>query len=458
MNPLLREIPQISKILSRFGERYPPEVVKKAAREVTQRYRKEILEGRRTSVEGIYEEVERRIRELLKTSLRRVINATGVVVNTNLGRAPLHGEAIELIQEVAGGYSNLEYDLCSGTRGSRNSHVEGYLLELTGAEAGFVVNNNAGAVYLVLNTLACGREVVISRGELVEIGGSFRIPDIMRASGAILREVGTTNRTRLVDYEEAIGESTALLMKVHRSNFYMEGFVEEVELEELARLGRKRGIPTYYDAGSGLIIDLGKLGLPSEEITFREAIGRGADLVSGSGDKLLGGPQAGIIVGRKRLVEAIRKNPMARALRIDKLTLAGLEITLRLYLEGRHEEIPVIRMLTQSEETIKKRAFRLKRRLKGVFPGEVSVVREASKPGGGALPRLELPTYCVALKHPEIPPHELHERLRKGSPPVVGRVRNESLLLDMRTVSDEELGLIERAVLNLSVFSKGGGG
>ena len=458
MDHLLRGIPQISKILSRFEDRYPPEVVKRAAREITDRYRKEILEGRRTSVEGIYEEVERRIRELLGTNLRRVINATGVVVNTNLGRAPLHEEAVELIREVSGGYSNLEYDLCAGERGSRNTHIERYLIELTGAEAGLVVNNNAGAVYLVLNTLAFGREVVVSRGELVEIGGSFRIPDIMRASGALLKEVGTTNKTRIEDYENAITEETALLLKVHRSNFYMEGFVQEVGLEELARLGRRKGIPTYYDAGSGLIIDLERLGLSSkEELTLREALRRGADLVSGSGDKLLGGPQAGIIVGKKKLVEAIKRNPMARALRVDKLTLAGLEVTLKLYLEGRHGEIPVIRMLTQSEETIRRRALRLKRRLKRVFPGEISVVREVSRPGGGSLPRLELPTYCVALKHPDIPSHEMHERFRRGSPPIVGRVKRDLLLLDMRTVSDEEVALIERAVSQLSDFSKDGG-
>ena len=449
MDRLLRQIPQVSKILSRFEGKYPADVIKKAAREVTDRYRREIREGRRTSVDPIYEDVEEKIREILTTSLRRVVNATGVVINTNLGRAPLHEEALEHISEIAGGYSNLEYDLCSGERGSRIFHIESYLMELTGAEAAFVVNNNAGAVYLILNTLASGKEVILSRGELVEIGGSFRIPDIMRASGALLKEVGTTNKTRIEDYEKAITEETALLMKVHRSNFYMEGFVQEVGLEELSELGKRSGLPTYYDAGSGLLVDLRDLGLPSGEITFREALEVGVDLVSGSGDKLLGGPQAGIIVGRKRMVEAIRKNPMARALRIDKLTLAGLETTLKLYLEGRQEEIPVIRMLTQSEEVLKKRAMRLKRRLKKVFGGEVSVVRDRAKPGGGSLPSLELPTYCIALKHPEIPPHEIHERLRRGSPPVVGRVKKDSFLLDMRTVSDDELSLLELAISRL---------
>lgn len=447
-NPL-RDIPQVSRLLERFGDRYPVEIVERAVREVTERYRKEIREGKRQTVEGIYEEIEDRIRQLLSASLRKVVNATGVVINTNLGRAPLHEEVLKFIWEVASGYSNLEYNLETGERGSRISHVEGYLLELTGAEAAFVVNNNAGAVYLILNTLANGKEVVISRGELVEIGGSFRIPDIMKASGAVLREVGTTNRTRLRDYEIAITENTSLLMKVHRSNFYMEGFTEEVSLEELCELGKRHGLPVYYDAGSGLLIDLEELGLPKEELSFRKVVSMGADIISGSGDKLLGGPQAGIIVGRKRLVEGLRRNPMARALRIDKLTLAGLEMTLRLYLEGRHKEIPVIRMLTQGEEEIRKRAIRLARRLRKVFKGEVRVIKENSKPGGGSLPRLELPTYCVALRHSQIPPHEMHERLRKGSPSVIGRIKKDWLLLDMRTVSDEELPLLERAISQL---------
>ena len=449
MNHLLRRIPQISKFLEMFGENYPTDIVKKAAREVTDRYRREIKEGTRTSVEGIYDDVEERIEELLSTNLKRVVNATGVVINTNLGRAPLSGEAIELISEIGKGYSNLEYDLRSGGRGSRSSHVEGYLLDLTGAEAAFVVNNNAGAVYLVLNTLASGKEVILSRGELVEIGGGFRIPDIMRASGAVLKEVGTTNRTEPEDYEKAITENTALLMKVHRSNFYMEGFIREIDLEELVNIGKRYRLSTYYDAGSGLILDPEVLGLPPQETTLRGAIERGIDVVSGSGDKLLGGPQAGIIVGRRRIVEEIKRNPMARALRIDKLTLAGLEMTLKLYVEGRYGEIPVVRMLTQREEVLRKRAMRLKRRLRKVFAGEVSLIKEKARPGGGSLPRLELPTYCVALRHPDIPPHEMHEKLRKGSPPVVGRVKRDSLLLDMRTVSDEEIPLLELAISRL---------
>ncbi|MFN3263982.1 MAG: L-seryl-tRNA(Sec) selenium transferase, partial [Aquificaceae bacterium] len=306
---LLRQIPQVSKLLEEFGE-YPKELAKRAIREMLQRVREEILQGRRQSLEDLRSLIEARIRELSSTSLRRVINATGVVINTNLGRSPLAEEVAEFIKEVAMGYSNLEYDLYEGRRGSRLSHLEGLLKDLTGAEAVHVVNNNAGAVYLVLNSLACGKEVVVSRGELVEIGGSFRIPDIMRASGARLVEVGTTNRTRLSDYEKAIGPDTALLMKVHRSNFYMEGFVEEVQPEDLL----SSGLPVYYDMGSGSLLNLKELGIKTEEPSFSECIKKGIHIVSGSGDKLLGGPQAGIILGKKEHVEKVRKNPMSRAL------------------------------------------------------------------------------------------------------------------------------------------------
>ena len=443
---LLRSIPQISKILERFRGSFPEDLVKRVAREVTERYRKEIREGRRDSVDDIFEEVERRIREGQKTKLRRVINATGVVINTNLGRSPLAEEVVEFIREIGSSYSNLEFDLEKGKRGSRNAIVEGYLRELTGAEAALVVNNNAGAVYLVLNTLAAGKEVVVSRGELVEIGGSFRIPDIMRCSGANLVEVGTTNRTRISDYESAISENTALLMKVHRSNFYMEGFVESTPLEEIVELGRRKGIPVYYDTGSGLLVDLEKLGLKGDEISFRRCIDIGVDLVSGSGDKLLGGPQAGIILGRKDLVERIKRNPMFRTLRVDKLTLAGLEMTLKIYMEGRIEDIPVIRMITEKEETLLKRSRRLRRLLRQVKGLQVEVIRDVTKPGGGSLPDLEIPTYCVGIRHEEITVDELAKRLREGEPPVIGKIRRDTLILDMRTVRDEEVRSIAEAV------------
>ncbi len=445
MKEILREIPKISKIIEMFRDSYPEEYVKRAAREVTERYRREIKEGRRKDLKDIYRDIREKIEELMKPSLRRVINATGVVINTNLGRVPLPAEVLEFVEEIGKGYSNLEFNLESGDRGSRISHIEDYLKELTGAESAFVVNNNAGAVYLILNTLSSGKEVLISRGELVEIGGSFRIPDIMRAAGAILKEVGTTNRTRISDYEQAIGENTALLLKVHRSNFYMRGFTQDVSSEELVSLGRRFQIPTYYDVGSGLLLYPRKLKLSISEPSFKACIEAGFDLVSGSGDKLLGGPQAGIVVGRKDLIEKIKKNPVARALRIDKLTLAGLEATLRLYIEGRYEKIPLIRMLTEDERTLRGRANRLRRRLRVVEGIEVHVVRDVAKPGGGSLPDVELPTYCVAVRHINLSIDELSKRLRTSNPPVIGRVKRDRLLLDMRTVFDEDLKGIEEA-------------
>jgi len=452
MEELLRKIPQISRILDHFRGRYPPTVVKRAAREITERYRREIREGRRSEVGEVFEDVEKRIKELMGTNLRRVVNATGVVVNTNLGRAPLHPEVASFMEHIATGYSNLEYDLTEGERSRREKHVEDYLLELTGAQSVLLVNNNAAAVFLVLNSLAVAKEVVVSRGELVEIGGGFRIPDIMRSSGAVLREVGTTNRTRLSDYETAIGNSTALILKVHRSNFYMKGFVEEVSLGELASLAGSRGIPLYYDCGSGLLVDPG---LGTGEKTFRESLEDGADVVSGSGDKLLGGPQAGVIAGRRDLLENMRRNPLVRALRVDKLTLAGLEMTLKLYAEGRHREIPVIRMLTEDAGTLRRRALRLSRLVKGLDKLRVRVLRDVSRPGGGAFPELELPTYCVALEHPEISAGDISRRLRESEPPVVGRVRRDVLLLDVRTIAEEEIESVARAVRKALGSGKG---
>uniref|UniRef100_UPI000334902A L-seryl-tRNA(Sec) selenium transferase n=1 Tax=Aquifex aeolicus (strain VF5) TaxID=224324 RepID=UPI000334902A len=449
MKSLLRQIPQISKVVEIFAKAYPEIYVVKAAREVAEKYRKEIIEGARADLNGFLEDVERKIKSLMKPNIKRVINATGVVINTNLGRAPLSKDVINFISEIANGYSNLEYNLEEGKRGSRIAHIEKYLNELTGAESSFVVNNNAGAVFLVLNTLAEGKEVIISRGELVEIGGSFRIPDIMKKSGAILREVGTTNKTKVSDYEGAINQNTALLMKVHKSNFYMEGFVEEVKLEDLVKLGHKYGIPTYYDAGSGLLINLKEFGISVDEPNFRDCISLGIDLVSGSGDKLLGGPQAGIIVGKKNLIEKIKKNPIARALRIDKLTLSGLEMTLKLYFEKRYEDIPVIRMLTQDEKALRQKAKRLEKLLKDIPGLKISVIKDKAKPGGGSLPELELPTYCVAIRHDRLSSQELSRRLRLAEPPIVCRIREDQLLFDMRTVFHEDLKTIKKTLQEL---------
>lgn len=436
MKELLRKIPQVSKLIEEYEKVHGDSpLLRMAIKSAVDKVRREILEGKRNHLEDLGLVIEEELKRLKRTNLRRVINATGVVINTNLGRSVLSEETANFIKEIATHYSNLEFDLEEGKRGSRVRLVEELLVDLIGCESAHVVNNNAGAVFLVLNTHAKEREVIVSRGELVEIGGSFRIPDIMRASGAILVEVGTTNKTRLQDYKNAISPNTALIMKVHKSNFYMGGFVEEVKAEELLSLS----LPVYYDAGSGLLMDLRTLGINYEEPSFKELIKKGLHLVSGSGDKLLGGPQAGLILGKREFVEPLKKNPLSRVLRIDKLTLSALEHTLRLYREERYEEIPTLRMLSTAEEELKKKAKKVAKYLKNVKGLSVSIVRELSVCGGGSLPELKLPTYCVAIKHQKISLQELYEWLLKQEPPVVGRLKDDLLLLDMRTVLEEDI-------------------
>jgi L-seryl-tRNA(Ser) seleniumtransferase len=384
--------------------------------------------------------------------LDRVVNATGVVLHTNLGRAPLGPTALARLTLVAARYSNLELDLKSKARGSRYGHVDGLLCRLSGAEASLVVNNNAAAVLLALESLGRGREVVVSRGELIEIGGAFRIPDIMARSGARLVEVGTTNRTRLADYAHAIGPETALLLKVHPSNYRVVGFTEGVTTQELAALGHARDIPVMEDLGSGCFVDLRPHGLPHEP-TVPETVGAGADLVTFSGDKLLGGPQAGIVVGRRELVERLRRNPLNRALRIDKLTLAALEATLRAYEDppAALREIPTLRMLLEPEPAVRARARRCLRRVPAATRTALAarIVADRSQVGGGALPLVELPTAAVALGSAAHPPAVLDARLRAGRPPVIGRIAAERLLLDCRTVADDEVALLAAAIAAL---------
>ena len=369
-------------------------------------------------------------------SLARVINATGVVLHTNLGRALLSTLAQERLREVASSYSNLEMDVSRKERGSRYSHVDGLLRRLSGAEAALVVNNCASAVLLALESLARGKEVIVSRGELIEIGGEFRIPDIMRRSGAVLREVGTTNRTHLKDYVNAIGPETGLILKVHTSNYRVVGFTAAVSSRELAELGRARGVTVMEDLGSGCLVDLTRYGFPYEP-TVPEVVASGVDLVSFSGDKLLGGPQAGIVVGRAELVERLARNPLNRALRIDKFTIAALEATLYAYEAGTAlETIPTLRMLTEPLASIRRRARRVLARL-GPAAARVlgaRVTESSSQVGGGALPTVELPTAVIALGTPERPAESLDEALRTGDPPVLGRVLDDRLLLDCRTV------------------------
>ena len=383
-------------------------------------------------------------------SLRMVINATGVVIHTNLGRAPLSEESVRAVSTAAGGYTNLEFDLASGRRSTRLVHVEDRILSLTGAESAHVVNNNAAAVLLCLAGLARARDVIVSRGELVEIGGSFRIPDIMAESGATLVEVGTTNRTRLQDYERAVTSRTALMLKVHRSNFSVSGFTEEVSAAQLGSLGDRLGIPVMEDLGSGAFFDFSAAGIAGTP-TVRQALANGPGIVTVSGDKLLGGPQAGIIIGRRSLVDPLKKHPLSRALRIDKMCLAALSATLALYADERRAaaRIPVLAMMTEGEETVRARARKLLRRV-GKAGGSgllLSIERAQSSPGGGAMPEVMLPTACVAVSCQGRRVEDLEEKLRQGTPPVVARIGKGKLLLDMRTVRDGEVAPLAAALL-----------
>jgi len=458
----LRKIPSVDEILSRpeiidLLKIHPRNVVVEAIRNGLGRLREEILHQEELSqlgdslfsFERLYLLFREEINLQIRPRLRRVINATGVVIHTNLGRAPLHSSAIQHLIEVSKTYSNLEYDLERGERGSRYAHVEEVLCRLSGAESALVVNNNAGAVLLVLNALAEGKEVIVSRGELVEIGGAFRIPDVMKRSAALLREVGTTNRTHFDDYQKAIGSDTALLLKVHTSNFRVMGFASEVSLQDLVQLGKQHQLPVVDDLGSGCLIDLTRYGLEKEP-TVQETIQTGVDVITFSGDKLLGGPQAGIILGKKKFLDLFKANALTRALRIDKLTLAALESTLLLYLDEKTamEEIPTLRMLSLDTRKLKRRGKRLLKRLSGVMDkrGIFFLREDVSQVGGGALPLQELPTAVVAVKPLDLSVNTLEENLRKGDPPIISRISREELLLDMRTVFDEEIPLLAAGI------------
>jgi L-seryl-tRNA(Ser) seleniumtransferase len=403
------------------------------------------------------------VENILAPSLRRVINATGVVLHTNLGRAPLARQAVARIVATAPLYNNLEYDLARGERGKRDAHTSRLLAELCGTEAAIVVNNNAAAVLLVLHALAKGEEVIVSRGELIEIGDGFRIPDIMAESGAVLREVGTTNRTGIRDYEEAINDRTRLLLRVHPSNFRVTGFTDRPSLEELVALGKKVNLPVYEDLGSGCLADLTAAGIL--EPVVRSSGEAGVSVMSFSGDKLLGGPQAGMIAGKKEIVDRIRRNPLFRALRVDKLTIAALEVTLKSYLRGALDEIPALRMIRLSAAEIGSRAEQLLAKLRPLLPDDVAIqIREGvSVIGGGSTPDQSLPTSLIAIASPRISARQLEENMRRPelqvpgpgksiSPiPVIGRIEDEQLILDLRTVQiEEEPELIARLAAALS--------
>jgi L-seryl-tRNA(Ser) seleniumtransferase len=409
--------------------------------------RRESSEGaidRRLS--GIEAAVRARLESGVAPSLVRAVNATGILVHTNLGRSPLSPAAIAAIAEIARGYSNLELDLETGKRGSRHRHAERLFAPLFGEKKALVVNNAAAALMLALNTEALGKEVVVSRGELVEIGGSFRVPEILERSGARLREVGTTNKTRLADYASVIGPETGAILRVHPSNFRVVGFTESAATEDLVRLGRERGLPVIEDFGSGNLVSLAPFGLPGEP-TVAESLRSGVDLCVFSGDKLLGGPQAGILVGEGPSVEACRRNPMARALRVDKLVYAALEATLSAYVRGRAlEEIPVLRMLALPAEEIRSRALALASRLRGVETLSVEVQPSGSFVGGGAAPDSEIPTWVIAIRGRERSAESLLAGLRRNDPPIVARISEDRVLLDLRTVLADEDELLERAL------------
>jgi L-seryl-tRNA(Ser) seleniumtransferase len=428
-NPL-RDLPSVDELagdpcLSDLAEQHGRGLVVAATRVALARAREEIQAGHEPG--DLAARVTRELEGILRPRLRRVLNATGVIVHTNLGRAPLAEAALERVHEVGSGYSNLEYDLEAGSRGSRQDHVAAALRALTGAEAALVVNNNAAAMLLSLAALAEGRDVIVSRGELIEIGDGFRIPDVLARSGATLVEVGTTNRTRLADYEQALGERSAVILRVHQSNFRIVGFTEQPSLAELARLAGRAGLVLVDDLGSGVLANVG------DEPSARESLAAGADLVTFSGDKLLGGPQAGIAVGRADLVERLRRHPLQRALRADKLTLAALEGTLALYRRG-SVAIPVLRMIEEQPEVTRARAEQLAQATGGQVEATVARV------GGGALPLAELSSFACAVEQ------ELAAALRLGEPPVVGILRDGRLLLDCRTLTDAEIDEVAAAV------------
>ena len=454
---VLRRIPAIEQLLARepflsMQEQYSRDLITEALRAVTAEIRMQILNSAeivQPPAEAAYPALVRaKLESLTASALQPIVNVTGTITHTNLGRALLSPSVCESIAQAAANYVNLEYDLDTGARGHRDGITEPLLQRLTGCEASTIVNNNAAAVLLALNTLARGKEVIVSRGELIEIGGAFRIPDVMEASGAILREVGTTNRTHLRDYENAINENTALLLKVHPSNYKVVGFASTPEMEELTELGRQRGLPTMEDLGSGSLIDLTQYDLPREPVVH-ERIGAGVDIVTFSGDKLLGGPQAGIIVGKSALIQKIRQNPLMRALRVGKLTIAALEATLRLYLnvDNLTRKLPMLHRYTRSIDELREVAEKLANHLRQIFGDAIQVTIEesAAQIGSGSLPVDTLPSLAVVLESSQISAESLAAGFRAQPIPIIGRTQDGRVWLDIRTVFEQELAWIVEA-------------
>lgn len=444
---LLRELPKIDELLklqsvNKLIEENSRTIVLESLREAIEFYRNGILKGNVDSLntEQVLDFAVHTLESKNKMHLERVINATGTVIHTNLGRSLLGRKAIENVITVAGSYNNLEYDIESGKRGSRYSHIEEIIKKVTGAEAAMVVNNNAAAIMLVLDTLAKEKEVIVSRGELVEIGGSFRIPEVMKFSGAKLVEIGTTNRTHLYDYENNIRENTGVLLKVHTSNFKVLGFTEGVSLEQLVELGEKHEIPVVEDIGSGVLIDFGKYGFTYEP-TVQDSIKKGIDVVTFSGDKMLGGPQAGIIVGKKKYIDRMKKNQLTRALRVDKMTLAALEGTLKYYIDEKEaiDNIPSLNMILMPKEEVKKKCMLLKRKLQSKTQDfKFYIDKGESMVGGGSMPTEKIETYVVKVTSEKFSPEDMEKKLRLGETPLIARVYNDELVLDGRTLFKED--------------------
>ncbi|MCR3955427.1 MAG: L-seryl-tRNA(Sec) selenium transferase [Gudongella sp.] len=458
---LFKMIPKVDELLEdelikSLDGKVPRKTIVDSIRLATENIRAAIKDGKN------HDEVRAMLRELGDTivkmaekknsfQLRPVINATGVVIHTNLGRSPVSPEILDHLKEVAKGYSNLEYDLEKGSRGSRYSHLEDVVAEITGAESAMVVNNNAAAVLLVLSTLARGKEVIVSRGELIEIGGAFRVPDVMAQSGARLMEVGTTNKTHKRDYEAAISDETGAIMKVHTSNYRIMGFTSAVEASDLKNVSERNNIPLIEDLGSGVLIDLSKYGITYEP-TVMDSLKSGVDVVTFSGDKLLGGPQAGIIVGKKEYIDMMKKNPLTRAFRVDKFTISALEATFRYYLDmdSSVSRIPTLRMLTYPLEVLEEKAQRLMEKLEGEgLLGRVglTIQDDFSEVGGGSLPMEKLPTKCVVIELEEGSTARFEELLRTNCIPVIARIYKDRVYLDLRTIDDTEMDIVSKAVL-----------
>jgi len=453
---LYSRLPKVDQLLlepkiQHLVENKPREIVLESIREEIEKLRNKISQGNITEdeldieIRKLPDLIEIRIQNKVRPRLRKVINGTGVVIHTNLGRSLISNKIIDNIVEIASCYNNLEFDLESGSRGSRYSHLEDIIKRITGAEAALVVNNNAAAVMLVLSSLANNKEVIVSRGELVEIGGSFRVPDVMEQSGAKLVDVGTTNKTHYWDYENAIGEDTAALLKVHTSNYRILGFTSNVSLEEMVKLGSKHNIPVVEDLGSGVLIDLSKYGLEYEP-TVQESIKAGADVVTFSGDKLLGGPQAGIIIGKKKYIDIMKKHPLNRALRIDKFTISALEATLKLYLDEDEaiKNIPTLRMLTTSIEELNQNALLLQKKLMDNIDDtlKIDVVDDFSQVGGGSMPLEQIATKCVMIYSDEISVSMIERKLRQLQTPILARLYKDRIFIDMRTVDLAEIDTI----------------